>query len=237
MANGRNDIRVATTWPTHPKTLALASDVGPSAPFHLIALWCFAGENRPEGVLRSPEEVEYGAGWRGKRGRLHASLVRCGWLEADGVTLHDWGVEQPWVRNREARLAAARENGRLGGLAKAKRAASNPVSGSLSTPATEPPTSPPLSPTPHHSAPATAEVLASPPDGQKRNGFHPKPPALWGHGPVPPDSGGALLAQRDRERAERVASLAARVAAGEALGPFDERFWRTFGPDRAKLAP
>lgn len=108
MANAKDDIRVACGFPSHPKTLALISTAGESAAFRLVALWCWVGANRPDGVLRKAEEVEIVAGWRGKRGRFHAALVEHGWLEADGVTLHDWIHEQPWAANKATRSAAAK---------------------------------------------------------------------------------------------------------------------------------
>ena len=126
MANGKDDIRVALGMPRHPKTLQLIAEAGERAAWALVSLWCFAGENRPSGVLRSPQEAEVASGWRGKRGALHAALVSCGWIDPDGVTLHDWADEQPWIANRPARVAAAVANGVKGGLAKAAKACRNP---------------------------------------------------------------------------------------------------------------
>lgn len=116
MANGKDDIRVALGWPRHFKRRALQNELGAAGPLALIDLWCFAGEHRPDGVFKSPEEVEIAVDWpRRQRGRLVAALIATGWLEPDGVTLHDWAAEQPWISNRPARLAAARAAGAEGG--------------------------------------------------------------------------------------------------------------------------
>lgn len=137
MANGKDDIRVALGWPRHFKRRALQNELGTAGPLALIDLWCFAGEHRPDGVFKSPDEVEVAVDWpRRLRGRLVAALIATGWLEADGVTLHDWQDEQPWIANRPARVAAARANGSAGGRAKAAKSqqsgaesATNPPSG------------------------------------------------------------------------------------------------------------
>lgn len=116
MANGKDDIRVALGWPRHYKRRALQRELGPAGPLALIDLWCFAGEHRPDGVFKSSDEVEIAVDWpKRRRGQLVAALVSSGWLEPDGVTLHDWTVEQPWIANRPARLAAARASGAEGG--------------------------------------------------------------------------------------------------------------------------
>lgn len=140
MANGRDDIRIAWGWLRHPKTIALIEATDENGPLRLLALWLFAGENRPKGVMRSPVEVEFGAGWKGKKGQFHKALMDCGWLDADGLTLHDWEEEQPWNFNRPERVASARANGKRGGMAKAQRVASE-------TP-TESPGGPPTSDSP-----------------------------------------------------------------------------------------
>ena len=136
MANGKDDIRVALGWPRHYKRRALQRELGPAGPLALLDLWCFAGEHRPDGVFKSADEVEVAVEWpKRQRGRLVAALIATGWLEADGVTLHDWHDEQPWIANRPARVAAARANGAAGGRAKAAKAQP-----SATDPGTNPPT-------------------------------------------------------------------------------------------------
>jgi hypothetical protein len=145
MANGKDDIRVAASWPHHPKRRKLKQLVGAEGVLALIDLWCFAGENRPDGVLKSAGEAEEVTSWSIRRkGSLHAALVECGWIEADGVTLHDWKQEQPWIVNRDRRVASARTNGKAGGLAKAKKHPSGPLAESYRTPSGVLPPSSPL---------------------------------------------------------------------------------------------
>lgn len=227
MANGKDDIRVAASWPHHPKRKKLLGMVGPEGVVALIDLWCFAGENRPEGVMKSPEEVELVTSWSVRRkGALHRALVECGWLEADGVTLHDWKEEQPWIANRGRRLASARTNGSAGGLEKARRAASGSLPESYRNPSEVLPPSSPSAP--HHttlrepqSSPSASQPQSGPPE-QTRNG---KP--AWRPddcGPRPPDSGGALIQARIKERQDRYDRIVARRAAGEQIGPRDAKF-------------
>lgn len=117
MANGRQDLRLALAWPTHVKTRRLAKRCGYVGAFNLIALWCYAGEHHPGGVLKgmAPDEIEECAGWTGTPGEFHKALVEVGWLDADGVTLHDWTEEQPWIASREQRIEEAKRLGKIGG--------------------------------------------------------------------------------------------------------------------------
>jgi len=188
MANGKDDIRVALGWPRHFKRRALQNELGAAGPLALIDLWCFAGEHRPDGVFKSPEEVEIAVDWpRRLRGRFVAALIATGWLEPDGVTLHDWADEQPWIANRPARIAAARANGSSGGRAKAAKTGasgtnppSEPPSGIVAdgkrngsevlppspSPSPSPTPTPTPTPTPQPQRardPAAAAVEASPP--------------------------------------------------------------------------
>ena len=110
MAKGRDDLRLALGWVDHLKTRRLIDEVGERAALCLLRLWAYAAENHPDGVLSSQEDVELAAGWRGRRGVLLEALVRLRWLEADGVTLHDWQEEQPWIAGRARRVASAKAN-------------------------------------------------------------------------------------------------------------------------------
>lgn len=235
MANGKDDIRVALAWPRHFKRRALQRELGPAGPLALIDLWCFAGEHRPDGVFKSAEEIEIAVDWpKSKRGKLHAALVSTGWIEGDGVTLHDWQEEQPWIAGRSGRVAAAQANGKRGGERKAARGKESPPgtgSGMGSEPLAEGyrnpseplplRSAPPLPP--HHSAPATAD-LASPSQPQSRAGPDRKP--AWrpdDTGPRPPDSGGERMRALARERSALAADLRAKVAAAVPLTPTEGR--------------
>jgi hypothetical protein len=66
---------------------------GKEAPFCLVTLWCYAGENhRADGVLGgyTPEEIESFAGWTGKRGRFFQALLDSEYLDKETLKLHDW---------------------------------------------------------------------------------------------------------------------------------------------------
>ena len=81
----------------HPKTLHLVGLLGPEADVYPLRLFAWAWKNAPSGVIRGGVAgLEYALRWRGKPGELHAALMkapegyRCGFIEADGVTIHDW---------------------------------------------------------------------------------------------------------------------------------------------------
>lgn len=173
MANGKDDIRVAWSFPRHPKTLALIDLVGERGAFRLLALWCFAAENRPDGVFKSEAEIERGAGWRGRKGEFHAALITCGWLEADGVTLHDWKVEQPWAANRMARHAAAQANAHARWDADRMRNGCGPHAGGNAPTPTPTPT-----PTPSEKNPLPPSGAPPPVGGKPRSKVDPLVAAL-----------------------------------------------------------
>lgn len=136
VANGKDDIRLHVGWVKHHKTIRLRRMLAADGPMSLLALWCYAAQHKPTGDLSGMpvDEIEAAADWSGTPGAFHAALIACRWLEADGM-LHDWIEEQPWASNRDERIASARRNGRLGGLAKANRQAKH--SEPLSDPVTE----------------------------------------------------------------------------------------------------
>lgn len=189
MANGKDDIRVALGWPRHFKRRALQRELGPAGPLALVDLWCFAGEHRPDGVFKSQEEVEVAVEWpKAKRGKLVAALIATGWLESDGVTIHDWAIEQPWIANRSARVAAARANGSAGGRAKAERTRQSATDSPTDSPTGSPsgivadgyrnagevlPPSPSPSPTP---SPTPRQPRARPPDAAAAESLGAEPP-------------------------------------------------------------
>lgn len=82
--------RVNTGLLSHPKFRCLRSKIGPVAAECLLALWAWAAQARRNGILQDAGEAEIAAGWAGAQGALHAALVSVGFIEADGVTLHDW---------------------------------------------------------------------------------------------------------------------------------------------------
>lgn len=117
MASGNLDLRLDLVMPDHVKTKRLLRELGPAGAWSLVRLWCHAGKHHRSGVLTgyTPAEIEEAAGWEGDPGRLHGALVRLGWLDADGITIHDWRTEQPYLSGYDAMKEAAAITGALGG--------------------------------------------------------------------------------------------------------------------------
>lgn len=136
MSAGRDDIRVTTTLFEHAKYRLLSRRFGDIAAYHLLRLWFYAANNHPSGRLGSEDEVELGSDWGGEPGAWLAALKQARLIEPDGVTIHDWGSEQPWVVSRLERVERCRAAARLGGLAsaesrRAKSGSAQPGAGSL----------------------------------------------------------------------------------------------------------
>lgn len=108
MSAGRDDIRVATGFLQHVKIRRLRRELGADAVLSLLQLWCYAAENHQDGVLGSPSDVEEASDWSGEAGALLDALKRLHLLEDDGVTIHDWTHEQPWVVSKPKRVARAK---------------------------------------------------------------------------------------------------------------------------------
>jgi hypothetical protein len=109
------DIRIAVTWPDHPKTVKLARRLGPEAVICLVRLWCHAAQNKPDGILNgmSVEDIEIAAKWTGEYESFVKTLVDLKWLTEDAgcYTIHDWEEHNPYAfhapkRKAKARLAA-----------------------------------------------------------------------------------------------------------------------------------
>jgi hypothetical protein len=110
---GLIDIRVATGLLRHPKFRKLTKRIGVEALRLLVALWVFAAEYRPSGVLTgmTEEDVEVAGEWTGAPGEYVTALLELRWLDQDeaGVfSLHDWATWQPWVVGAPQRSEAAR---------------------------------------------------------------------------------------------------------------------------------
>lgn len=112
----------------HVKTLRLRARCGLEGCWALLSLWAYAAQGFTDGVLHghSPGEVEVVSGWAGEPGAFHAALVGIGWLEMDGITLHDWHDEQPYVVSRPDRMARARAAGIASGQARRSNSELNP---------------------------------------------------------------------------------------------------------------
>jgi hypothetical protein len=80
----------------HPKAIELSRELGcPRSSWCVVALWLWAGANRPDGDLSGlPYPMLAGiAGWDGDPKRLIGSLQRTGFLD-DDMRIHDWDVHQ-----------------------------------------------------------------------------------------------------------------------------------------------
>jgi len=115
------DIRIKTSFPNHPKTLRLIDIMGPLAPWHLVKLWIFAAENKPDGILlnMSRSSICRAMDWEKNPVKMVNALLKCGFLDRDengNFSLHDWSYHNSycfWSPQRIARAskgAAARWN-------------------------------------------------------------------------------------------------------------------------------
>jgi hypothetical protein len=108
-----DDVRVVNSMPGNHKVLKLEKRAGAEACWALVKLWCWVGENRPDGNLvgLSDEDLELAIGWRDAK-PLIPVLAELQLL--DGQTgsyqVHDWHGRQPFVASRAQRQEQAREN-------------------------------------------------------------------------------------------------------------------------------
>lgn len=104
-------LQIEDTYFGHPKTEQLRELAGPEADVYPIRLWMFALRYAISGVIKSAELIEKRVGWSGPPGKLHKALVAAGFLEADGVTIHDWEeYTGRWINAYEARKREAKES-------------------------------------------------------------------------------------------------------------------------------
>lgn len=75
----------------HPKTLHLMNILGNKADCYPIRMWCWATKYAKKGKITvTVDAFEAGLKWQGKRGQLHKALVRSGFIEKNGKTIHNW---------------------------------------------------------------------------------------------------------------------------------------------------
>jgi hypothetical protein len=105
-----DDIRILTTLPHHPKLLKLRRKLGADGCWHLIKLWLWVADNRPDGGLSglSDEDLELAIEWSGPVS-LIACLREVHFLDGDpgNSAVHDWLSRQPWVTGRTDRVRKA----------------------------------------------------------------------------------------------------------------------------------
>ncbi|MGE4297006.1 MAG: hypothetical protein AB7E47_03165 [Desulfovibrionaceae bacterium] len=107
------DFRVAVGFARHVKTRKLVRAVGYEAVLALLALWGYAAENKPDGVLHGMDvdDIELAADWAGDCGAFVAALVALGFLDHDGdiYALHDWAQHNAYATHAEDRKERARK--------------------------------------------------------------------------------------------------------------------------------
>ena len=90
-------VQVDSDYPDHPKTLKLQMLIGPEADCYPVRLWMWAAKFAKNGVIRGGAPlIEAVVKWTGEKGKLHKALMSApegynvGFIERDGITLHDW---------------------------------------------------------------------------------------------------------------------------------------------------
>lgn len=224
------DMRLYLGMSEHPKTMRLDTRLGDAGFAALIRLWLFAGKYFRKGVLAgmSPAEIEAAAKWRGEPGVFHRELVVLGWLEVDGITLHDWPSRQSHLYGYDDYIENARKSGHEGGKKSAEsRQGKRPRKRPLKT---TPEGTLPLHPEPHPQPPSEgspqgqpqAPVLSGPVREGSPREIPPSPPSL--PSPNASDAAATALAVRSAPPAPpRDPEASARLlAAARSPGPSAE---------------
>lgn len=98
----------------HPKTLHLVSLIGTEGDVYPPRLWTWAIKYAKKGTLRSSSMIEVACRWRGEPGRLAKAMVDAGFIESDGLTIHDWmartGHDLEVYEQKKERLRERRRN-------------------------------------------------------------------------------------------------------------------------------
>lgn len=109
-------LKVHAGLPDHPKTLALAAELGIDlAEAYPVRLWGWCLVNAPSGRIPARHAitaVESACRWRGERGALFNALLSVGFLDSEGdeVVVHEWEQEQrPAVEKAERDAQRKRE--------------------------------------------------------------------------------------------------------------------------------
>lgn len=89
------DFRVSVSISRNPKIRRLIRRLGTDGFYHLILLWAFTAEIKPDGILSGMdgEEIEEAAEWRGEPGLFYQTLIDLRLLditETGDVAIHDW---------------------------------------------------------------------------------------------------------------------------------------------------
>ena len=115
-------IEVHQSLPSHRKIMRLRRLLkieAPQAVGHMVALWCWALDNAPNGNLGdfSVDEVAEAAMWKKDPDRLWHALIESGFVDEDNY-LHDWDdyagrlMEQREYRKEQNRIRKQRQRER-----------------------------------------------------------------------------------------------------------------------------
>lgn len=108
-----NDIRLNVDFFLHHKTKKLKRRLGADAVLTLIMLFCYAGKERTDGILKGmdAEDIADAVNWRGEPDVLVSTLCDIGFLEQceEGIySIHDWEEHNSWASGQEERQGKAR---------------------------------------------------------------------------------------------------------------------------------
>jgi hypothetical protein len=86
------EIPVDVDYFDHPKTKKLCLALKkPEGDIYPLRLWKWCAKYAKDGILPADVAlIEAELGWKGAPGRLHGCLMGSGFIESDGVTVHDW---------------------------------------------------------------------------------------------------------------------------------------------------
>lgn len=102
-----DDIRLKTSWRTHPKRVKLQRRLGHAGVTAATDLWLFCGSERTEGDLAgmTAEDIAIAAQWDGDPQRFVDTLVELGLLDGspNGYSIHDWWEINPYVAGHKQR--------------------------------------------------------------------------------------------------------------------------------------
>lgn len=109
------DIRLAVNFWQHPKVYRLEKRLGLKAIRSLQILWIWCAQNRPDGNLfnLAPDEIEFVADWRGKKGAFFGACIG-EWIDETeaGYRLHEWADYNPYQAQAGSREEARKEKAR-----------------------------------------------------------------------------------------------------------------------------
>ena len=107
------DIRISTSYPDHPKILALYRRLGAEGVKSHVFLLCYVGRALPKGVLRMDAgDIASMARWKGEPGEFIETLVELRLLDriGDHYEVHNWTRHNLFAATAEKRSEIAKAN-------------------------------------------------------------------------------------------------------------------------------